>query len=50
MSFRRKGNSLVSKGSPPELGCVGLRDPEVIPLEQTAGKDGFELGQHVTED
>lgn len=50
MVFQQKECSLVTKGSSPEFCCVGLRDPEIVPLEQTVGKDGFQLSQHVTED
>lgn len=49
MIFQHK-HSLVPKGSSPEFCCISLRDPEIVPLEQTVGKDGFQLSQHVTED
>ena len=44
------GNSLVSKRPPPELCSVGFGDSEIVPLEETVGKDGFQFSQHVAED
>lgn len=41
---------LFAERSPPEIGSVGLGDAERVPLELSARKDGFDLGQHVTED
>lgn len=42
--------SLVTKGSSPKLCSISFSDPEVVSLKQTIGEDGFELGEHVTED
>ncbi len=41
--------SLVPERSSPELCGIRFSDSEVIPLKQAVGKDGFELGEHVTE-
>lgn len=42
--------SLVSEGTPPELGGVGLGDAEVVTMKLTVGEDGLQLSQHVAED
>lgn len=47
---RGKKLLLFAERSPPEIGGVGLGDAERVSLELSARKDGFDLGQHVTED
>jgi hypothetical protein len=43
-------NSLVSKSTLPELGCIGFRDAKLIAGEDTVGKDGFKFAKHMRED
>jgi hypothetical protein len=43
-------NSLVSKSTLPELGCIRFRDAKLIAGEDTVGKDGFKFAKHMRED
>lgn len=43
-------NLLFAKRPSPKIGGVGLGNAECVSLELSTWKDGFDLGQHVTED